>query len=144
MTSKNRSSQKPFPSIPSFGNRYLQTFILSLVMAFFIVFTFYGIYGMISAWDFPIHVAIVFLILAIFFVIGYDFFHSRLVRKSTALLVGFLAAFCITIIILALIQFGLMVFYGTVLDAGGWEVFVIAVAFCLILSVIILKYAENY
>jgi hypothetical protein len=116
---------------------------VSLVMAFFFVFTIYGIYGMFSVREFPIHVAIVFLILAIFFVIGYDFFHSRLARKSTALLVGFLVAFCLTIVILAIIEFGFMVYDGTVWDLG-WENFIIAIAFCLILSVVILKYAENY
>jgi cation transport ATPase len=144
MTSKNRSSQKSFPSLPSFGNRYVKTFIVSLVMAFFFVFTIYGIYGMLLAKKFPIPIAVVFLLLAIFFVIGYDFSHSRLARKSTALIVGFAASFCITVIISALIQFALMVYHGTVLDSGGWQIFVGAVAFCLIVSVIILKYAENY
>ena len=145
MTSRNRSSQKSFPSLPSFGNHYLNTFILSLLMAFFFVFTIYGIYGIIQDRTIdPMPIAVAFLIAAIFFVVGYDFFHSRLARKSTALTVSFLAAFCLTIIVLALVKFGYMVYEKTVLDYGGWELFIIAIAFCLIISVVLLKYAENY
>ena len=145
MTSKNRSSQKSFPSLPSFGNHYLKTFILSLIMAFFFVFTIYGIRGILLDQTIdPVPNAVAFLILAIFFVVGYVFFHSRLVRKSTALLVSFLASFCLTAIVLALVKFGYMVYQNTVLGSGGWEWFIFIFAFCLIVSVVILKYAENY
>ena len=145
MTSRNRSSQKSLPSFPSFGNHYLNTFILSLLMAFFFVFTIYGIRGILSTGTVdPTPIAVAFLIVAIFFVVGYDFFHSRLARKSTALTVSFLAAFCLTIIVLALVKFGYMVYQKTALGSGGWEWFVMIFAFCLIVSVIILKYAENY
>ncbi|MDL2261321.1 hypothetical protein LJC08_03710 [Methanimicrococcus sp. OttesenSCG-928-J09] len=98
---------------------------------------------MIAERTIPIHIALVLLIFAILFVVGYEFFNSKFVRRTTALVVGFLVAFCLTILILALIEFILMAFAGTVTDIG-WEKFVIAVAFCLIASVIILKYFENY
>ncbi len=112
-------------------------------MAFFLVFSIYGIYGMISEWDNPIPIALVLLIFAILFVIGYEFFNSRFVRRTTALVVAFLVAFCLTILIMALVKFVLMVLAGTVTDIG-WEKFVIAVAFCMVGSVIILKYFENF
>lgn len=112
-------------------------------MALFLVFSFYGIYGMIADRSIPIHIAVVLLIFAVLFVIGYEFFNSRFVRRTTALIVGFLTAFCLTILIMALIQFVLMAFAGSV-TAIGWEKFVVAVAFCLIFSVIFLKYLENF
>ena len=113
-------------------------------MAFFFVFICYGIYGMISGRTFgPIHLALVFLIFAILFVVGYEFCSSRLVRKSVALLAGFLAAFIATILILALSEFIVMAMDGDILSIG-WQTFVIAVAFFMIMSVIILKYVENY
>ena len=113
-------------------------------MSFFFVFICYGIYGMISEWTLgPLHPALVFLIFAILFVIGYEFYSSRLARKSVALLVGFSAAFVAAILILALSKFVVMALAGDIFS-NGWEIFVIAVAFFMILSVIILKYAENY
>jgi len=111
-------------------------------MAFFFVFSAYGIYGMLSGKTIPLPIAVVFLIFAILFVVGYEFFSSRLARKSAALIIGFLAAFIIAILILALVEFVSMAAAG-VIFAIGWEKFVIAVAFCIIVSVIILKYAEN-
>ena len=112
-------------------------------MAMFVVFAFYGVYGMISERTNPVNSsAIVLLIFAVLFVIGYEFFNSRFARRTTALALGFLAAFCITILILALIQFVLMAIAGTIIEIG-WEIFLIAIAFCLIASVIILKYLEN-
>jgi len=111
-------------------------------MAFFFVFSLYGLYGMIAEKTIPVPIAVVFLILAVLFVISYEFFNSRLVRRSSSLLIGFLAAFIITILILALIEFVQMIMVGTVIELG-WERFVIAVAFCMIFSVICLKYAES-
>jgi len=97
---------------------------------------------MITIEPIPIHPAIAFLILAVLFVVSYEFFNSRLVRRSSSLLIGFLAAFIITILILALIEFVKMILDGTVI-AFGWERFIVAVAFCMIISVICLKYAES-
>jgi len=112
-------------------------------MAMFVVFAIYGVYGMINEWTNPVKSsAIVLLIFAVLFVIGYEFFNSHFARRTTALALGFLAAFCITILILALIQFVLMALAGTV-GVIGWEIFFIAVSLCLIASVIILKYLEN-
>jgi len=139
---KASSDQKRF-SFSLFKNNYLKTFVLSLLMAFFFVFICYGIYGMISGRTFgPIHLALIFLIFAILFVVGYEFCSSRFARKSIALLTGFLAAFVVTILILALSEFIVMAMAGDILS-NGWEIFVIAVAFFMILSVIVLKYAEN-
>lgn len=107
------------------------------------VFSLYGIYGMISEWDNRIPIAIVLLIFAVLFVIGYEYFGARFVRRTTAVVVSFLVAFCLTLLIMALVKFAYMVYGGTVMDIG-WEKFVIAVAFCLILSVLILKYLENF
>ena len=123
-------------------NNYLRTFVISLGMAFFFVFSLYGLYGMITIEIMPIHSAIAFLILAVLFVISYEFFNSRLVRRSSSLLIGFLAAFTITILILALAEFVKMAISGAVI-AIGWEKFVIATAFCMIISVICLKYVES-
>ncbi|WP_316558747.1 hypothetical protein [Methanimicrococcus stummii] len=97
---------------------------------------------MISEWSNPIPIALVVLIFAVLFVVGYEFFNSRFVRKTTALVVAFLVSFCLTIIIMALVKFVKMVIAGTVIEIG-WEIFVIATAFCLIGSVIVLKYLEN-
>ena len=97
---------------------------------------------MITIEPMPIHPAIAFLILAVLFVVSYEFFNSKLVRRSSSLLIGFLTAFIITILILALIEFVKMIISGVVIDLG-WEKFVVAVAFCMILSVICLKYAES-
>ena len=118
--------------------------MVSLAMALFIVFAFYGVYGMFSERVNPVNsTAIVLLIFAVLFVIGYEFFNSRFAQWTTALIVGFLAALCITILILSLVQFVLMAIAGTVFSLG-WEKFVIAVAFCMIASVIILKYFEDF
>ncbi|MDV0445693.1 hypothetical protein MmiAt1_12870 [Methanimicrococcus sp. At1] len=136
------SEKKSLSIIPSFKNNYLRTFLLSLAMSLFMVFSLYGLYGMIAERTIPIHAAIALLIFAVLFVVGYEFFNARFVRKTTALVVGFLAAFCLTILILALVEFAMMAFAGTITDIG-WEKFVVAVAFCLIVSVIILKYFEN-
>ena len=111
-------------------------------MAFFLVFALYGLYGMITIELMPTYPALAFLILAVLFVISYEFFSSRLVRRSTSLLIGFLAAFIITIIILALIEFVKMAISGAVMERG-WQTFVIAMAFCMIISVICLKYMES-
>ena len=132
--------------LPSLRNNYLRTFVISLGMAFFFVFSLYGLYGMITKIRYegalPIPIAIVFLILAVLFVVSYEFFSSRFVRRSSSLLIGFLAAFIVTTIILALIEFVLMAINGTIM-VGGWENFVIAIAFCIIISVICLKYVES-
>lgn len=136
------SSGKKRFSIPSFKNNYLKTLALSLALALFLVFSLYGLYGMVTGRTIPLPIALIFLIFAILFVVGYEFFSSRFVRRSVALAVGFLAALLVTILILALIEFAVMVIDGAVSDIG-WERFVIAVAFCLIISVIFLKYAEN-
>jgi len=128
--------------MPSLGNKYLRTFIISLGMALFFVFSLYGIYGMISNRTIPMPVALIFLILAVLFVVSYEFFNSKFARRSSALLIGFLAAFVITILILALVEFVMMAINGSVIEIG-WERFVIAVAFCMIMSVICLKYAES-
>jgi hypothetical protein len=90
----------------------------------------------------PTYPAIAFLILAVLFVLSYEFFSSRLVRRSTSLLIGFLAAFIITIVILALIEFVKMAISRAIIDIG-WQTFVIAMAFCMIISVICLKYVES-
>jgi len=126
-------------------NNYLKTLILSVLLAFFLVFAVFGMYGLISGKTISsfIPLALVFLIFAILFVIGYEFFNSRLARKSAALLVGFLAAFVVTVLILALVEFAVMAAAGDIFVIG-WEKFVIAVAFGIIVSVIILKYAENF
>ena len=137
------SSDKKRFSFSFLKNNYLKTLLLSLFMALALVFIFYGIYGMLSDRTIgPIHPALVFLIFAILFVVGYEFCSSRLVRKSTALLVGFAASVLVTFLILALSEFVVMALAGDILSKG-WEIFVIAVAFFMILSVIVLKYAEN-
>ena len=143
IASKRYSEKKSFSAGSVFGNNYLRTFLVSLAMALFTVFAFYGIYGMISERTNPVNSsAIVLLIFAVLFVVGYEFFNSKFARRTTALVVGFLVAFCITVLILALIQFALMVVAGTVIPNGP-ENFIIAVAFCMIASVIVLKYLEN-
>ncbi|MDY0266982.1 MAG: hypothetical protein RBQ94_04980 [Methanimicrococcus sp.] len=111
-------------------------------MALFFVFSLYGIYGMISERSNPIPLALILLIFAVLFVLGYEFFNARFVRRTTAVVIGFLTAFCFTILIMALVQFVYMSQAGTVLEIG-WEIFVISVAFCLIASVLILKYLET-
>jgi len=140
---KDSSDKKRF-SFTLFKNNYLKTFALSLLMACFFVFAIYGIYGMLSGKTIgPLPLALVFLIFAILFVVGYEFCSSRLARKSTALLAGFVAAFVITIVILALTEFVVMAIAGDIIRIG-WQIFVIAIAFFMIVSVIILKYAENF
>lgn len=136
------SEKKSLSVIPSFKNNYLRTFLISLAMALFLVFSIYGIYGMLSDWSNPIPIALILLIFAVLFVVGYEFFNSRFVRRTTAVVVGFLVAFCLTILIMALVKFVFMAYEGTVLDLG-WEKFIIATAFCLIVSVLILKYLET-
>lgn len=91
----------------------------------------------------PIPVALILLIFAVLFVIGYEFFNSRFVRRTTAVVVAFLVAFCLTILIMALVKFVYMAYDGTVIGIGG-DIFLIAVAFCLVGSVLILKYFENF
>ncbi|MBZ3935552.1 hypothetical protein [Methanimicrococcus blatticola] len=91
----------------------------------------------------PIPIALVLLIFAVLFVIGYEFFNSRFVRRTTAVVVAFLVAFCLTILVMALVKFVFMAYDGTVAGIGG-DVFIVAVAFCLIGSVILLKYFENF
>jgi len=128
--------------ISSFKNNYFRTLLISSAMALFFVFSLYGIYGMISERSNPIPLALILLIFAVLFVLGYEFFNARFVRRTTAVVIGFLTAFCFTILIMALVQFVYMSQAGTVLEIG-WEIFVISVAFCLIASVLILKYLET-
>lgn len=140
------SKKKSSPTLSfkkPFKNNYLRTFVISLTMALFLVFSMYGIYGMIAGRTIPIHIAFALLIFAVLFVIGYEFFNAKFVRRTTALAIGFLAAFCLTILIMALLEFVLMAIDGSVIGIG-WEKFVVSVAFCLIASVIILKYLENF
>ncbi|MDV0446635.1 hypothetical protein MsAg5_04840 [Methanosarcinaceae archaeon Ag5] len=139
----NRSNQRSSFHVPSFKNNYVKTFALSLVMAFFMVFTLYGLYGMLAVRDIPIPYAVALLIFAVLFVIGYEFFDSRLANKKSALAVGFVFSLFLTIVLIALINFGLMAYHGDVTGIG-WEKFIIAFAVCLIISVLLLKYAENY
>ncbi|MDR0767951.1 MAG: hypothetical protein LBE57_05890 [Methanosarcinales archaeon] len=107
-------------------------------------FSLYGIYGIIAdRGEQPIHPALILLIFAVLFVVGYEFFNSRFVRRTTSVVVAFLVSFCLTILIMALVKFMYMAYNGTVIDIG-WERFVITVAFSLIGSVLILKYFENF
>ena len=112
-------------------------------MALFLTFSLYGVYGMIIDRTQPIHLAVVLLISAVAFVISYEYFSSRFVRGTTAVVVAFLVTLCLTIFITALAKFVYMAYYGVVTGIG-WETFTIAFAISLIASVLILKYFENF
>ncbi|WNY24422.1 hypothetical protein MmiHf6_17580 [Methanimicrococcus hongohii] len=113
-------------------------------MALFLTFSMYGIYGMYAdGGEQPIPGALILLIFALLFVVGYEFFNSRFVRRTTSVVVAFLVAFCLTILIMALVKFIYMAYDGSFFDIG-WEIFIITVAFCLIISVLVLKYFENF
>ncbi|WP_338103109.1 hypothetical protein [Methanolapillus millepedarum] len=107
------------------------------------VFTLYGLYGMLVTRNIPIPIAVILLIFAVLFVIGYEFFDSRLANKKSALGIGFIFSLFLTIVLTALINFCLMAYHGDVTGIG-WEKFIIVFAVCLIISVLLLKYAENY
>ncbi|WP_338098343.1 hypothetical protein [Methanolapillus ohkumae] len=107
------------------------------------VFTLYGLYGMLAVRDIPIPIAVVLLIFAVLFVIGYEFFDSKLSNRMSALGIGFVFSLFLTIIILSLVNFALMAYQGDVTGIG-WDKFIIVFAVSLIASVLILKYVENY
>jgi len=124
------------------GNRYLGIITVSFIIALIMSMTLFGIYGIIMSKELPVpHYSILLLAFAVFFILIFEFFDSKVnVTRLVAGVLGFICAFCITVIIAALIQSIKMTIYQMFGSFGiGWEMIVTSISVCMIISVIGIK-----
>lgn len=125
-----------------FRNRYIRMMLISFITALIMIMTLFGIYGMIIERELPVpHYSILLLVFAIFFIVIFEFFDSkRIVNRLGAGILGFVIAFCLTIILASLIESVKMAMFQTYADMGiGWEMIITGLAVCMIISIIIIK-----